>query len=377
MRSRFVSPGLSSEEAALRSFDALCGAFYARLLAQPTASALESALLELDPDFELLSLASGPSGLCLDVRSDLVKRPLLERFQNAAPHGVDVVIERGPRSFEAACSCAAELGVDLKQARVRAGITRGHLLELLVYVPPSKGRLPDETEAAVELFVETCLGERVVDDWIKSIDVAPLVGQGPLRLVQPDATQTAGFHLSELKAALDCTVQGIHAQLPERPLCQMPERDDWVMLEAEPGQARARQADLVYASTCLPEMLKCFLEDAPFASVRFSRHAEHFAYLKYADAGQPEARVRARQLLEDRVDRALRELALGAVVGNGIGQHHSYIDLALGDVDRALGVLKHAAQACSLPTASWLLFCDTVWQLEWVGLRPQTEPPER
>lgn len=148
------------------------------------------------------------------------------------------------------------------------------------------------------------------------------------------------------------------------------------MLEVEAGDGGASaQADLLLASTFLPEMLKCFLEGSPFSSIRFARHGERFAYLKYESTGALRERVAARQGLEDALDARLRSAGLGSVVGNGVGRNHCYVDLALTDVDRALGELKSVARRASLPCESWILFCDTEWYFEWVGVWEHTPPP--
>jgi hypothetical protein len=82
-----------------------------------------------------------------------------------------------------------------------------------------------------------------------------------------------------------------------------------------------------------------------------------------------------RTAFEDNLDRALRAAKLGAVVGNGIGVLHSYVDVALGDAEAAVPTLRKVAKSSGLDKRSWLLFCDGEWRDEWVGLFDDAPEP--
>jgi hypothetical protein len=369
MRCRFASLDSPTEQESLRLFDERALAFYQRLLDR-AFSELGDALAEVDGDFELLSVKAEGEVTSVDVRASVARRPWLERFAEVRPSGVEVVTERGPFAFDEVCEHVAELtGFDVSQARVRAGVTRGHLFELVLYLPEASAALDSAAELAAELAVEGCLGERSVENWVQSIEVAPLPRKGPLKVVQPDSPSSDSFPLPELKLTMDRAVQSVLASLPDTPLCLQLPKSDWVMLEAEPldGATRA-QSDLILASTFLPEMLKCFLQESPFASERFSRHSERFVYLKYPAQGALAARVRERQALEDAVDAALRDRRLGCVVGNGLGQGHCYIDLALLNLEESLPWLCRAVQGAGISRQAALWFCDSEWQDEWIEI---------
>ncbi len=126
----------------------------------------------------------------------------------------------------------------------------------------------------------------------------------------------------------------------------------------------------------MPEMLKCFLSGAPFASRRFSRHGELFCYLKVKSKElEPRLALSARRVLEDALDAALVSERCGRVVGGGVGVRYSYVDLALDGVERALGVLREVAARVGLPDQSWLLFCDGALDDVWAPLHPSSPPP--
>jgi hypothetical protein len=189
---------------------------------------------------------------------------------------------------------------------------------------------------------------------------------GPLKLIDAAANRDQTFPLHELRLTVERTVEGVRAGLPARPLCLEPSRADWLLLEAQPDQTSdVGQADLMVASTCAPEMLKCYLQAAPFSSLRFSRCGERFAYLKYRASGEFAARVEARQVLEDELDRELRARGLGCVVGNGVGSAHCYIDFALLDVDSAIALVCEWARAAELWSAAGC--CSAILSGSWSG----------
>jgi hypothetical protein len=139
----------------------------------------------------------------------------------------------------------------------------------------------------------------------------------------------------------------------------------------EPADDWADEDDLVLATTCVPELLKCHLEKAPFSSVRFSRHEEMFFCLKYLSEGSPEARLLARQTLEDALERALVAKRAGRVVGAGLGLRYAYIHLVLSALDAGLRVVSDVGRSLALPPRSWVLPFDSdlggEWHEIWAG----------
>jgi hypothetical protein len=147
---------------------------------------------------------------------------------------------------------------------------------------------------------------------------------------------------------------------------------------AERADDYPAQDDLLLASTYLPEMLKCFLAGSPFASSRFSRHGELFAYLKVeSHETDPRLSLSTRRVLEDALDAALVSECAGRVVGSGLGVRYSYVDFALANVDHAIDVVADVARRVGLPKRSWLLFCDTALDGEWAPVHPDAPAPPR
>jgi hypothetical protein len=270
----------------------------------------------------------------------------------------------------------AETGVDFSRAAARAGFTRGHLLDVVIKLPGARGTRGEE--AAAERLVTTLLGEAAADDWIDQVTLEPAPHGGALPVLQSLPESGSYFALAELAAAVTAAAQGLHAGLPAEPLWASGGEQRWTLLEldVDPADDYARQADVALCTTFMPEMLRCYLYGSPFASRRFSRHGEIFAYLKHVSAGGgTRDALAARRVLEDALDAALVVERCGRVVGSGMGVVYSYVDFALSSLDRALSVIRTIASRVGLPPRSWLLFCDNELSDDWAAVHPASPPP--
>jgi hypothetical protein len=99
-----------------------------------------------------------------------------------------------------------------------------------------------------------------------------------------------------------------------------------------------------------------------------------FAYLKLESRGAAEERLAFRTALEDAIAKELPRGA-GRVIGNGLGVRYVYVDLALADLGAAVPCVTAAARSSSVAERSWLLFCDSDWADEWIGVWETTPPP--
>jgi hypothetical protein len=305
-----------------------------------------------------------------------------ERFRSGPEAELLALVsaDRGGRrvSLEAALALVNQTwGVDLSRAKARAGFSRGHLLDVVVSLPGGRGDAR-ELEAARQLLT-LVLGEARVSDWLGELGVVPAPRGGPLAVVQSQASGEENFFpLSELRAAFEAAITGLYLGLPELPLCEVGGEQRWTLLELEVERAAdyAAQDDAVLASTFMPEMLKCFLSGSSFASCRFSRHGELFAYLKFRQRPRDlRAGLAARRVLEDAIDAALVTERAGRVVGSGLGVLYAYVNFALSDLERGVTAVRSVGRRVGLPEQSWILFCDNALEAEWVGLRPGAVPP--
>ncbi len=300
--------------------------------------------------------------------------PLAERVVGLSPPGLTVLSRRPPSPLPAALAAHA-LGARWAQAKVRAGFARGHLIDVVLHVPAGSGSA--EENSAAEELVWALLGERRADDWIGSVQAVAAPRGGPLQVIG-GTEQAQLFALAELPGAVEAAVRGLYAGFVAEPFWKRQLEAEWTLFELEPDPTQSPesgQADLVLASTCVPELLHCALTNAPFSSSRFTRTDELFFYLKYRASGISDERLAARSKLEDVLDQVLVAGHAGRVVGGGMGLRYDYVYLALSDAERGLAAVVGFGRDARLPAASWLLPFDTDLGDEWLEIWPNTGAP--
>ncbi|HEX7453088.1 MAG TPA: hypothetical protein VF294_12415 [Polyangiaceae bacterium] len=283
--------------------------------------------------------------------------------------------------FSAPLSCAAALaqvsrqsGLQLNKARARSGFGRGHLLDIVVYVPGGKGT-PDETDAA-EALVRLLVGEELFERWVGRVSATPTVRGGALTVLNTNAEERSALPVETLPETLCAAIAGLKQGLPEA-VDAHAANDDWVLFELEPEPAAdfAAQDDLVVCSTRVPELKKCFLRGEPFFSGRFANSNVLYAYLKYDSlAGTTEARLAARARFEEAFSRSVRS-EQAALVGLGLGVRYGYLDLAVTDFDCIGQQLLPGLRAAGIAQRAWLLFCDSELEREHVPVHSDSPEP--
>jgi hypothetical protein len=284
--------------------------------------------------------------------------------------------------FAAPSSCAAALaqvrsrsGVQLDKARTRSGFARGHLLDIVVYVPGGKGT-PDETDAAEEL-VRLLVGEELFERWVGRVSATPTMRGGALTVLNTNAEERSALPIETLPDTVRAAIAGLKQGLALLPEPSAANNEDWLLFELEPEPARdfAAQDDLVVCSTRVPELKKCFLRGEPFFSGRFSNSGALFTYLKYDSPERTTlARLAERARFEDALARALSPEQV-RLVGLGLGLRYSYLDLAVTDADCVREQLLPALCAAEITKRAWLLFCDSELDREYLALYPDSPEP--
>ncbi len=350
------------------SFERGAQAFWSSAVACPSAQAASDVrrlLARVEPRLGWVPPKSAQPGVV--TYAELEARGAAEKLVELAPRAIDAQVGRPRVPWpELSARVAAQTGVDASSARVRAGFTRGHLLEVVVGVPAGVGDLL----SVAELLVEGLLGECFVDDWVAAIDAVPLQRGGALRVIQADSPASGMHPFSDLCAIAERAVSAVDAELPREPRALRAVGAEWTLLEMEPGEG-GPQPERVLASTYEPELLKCALEGAPFHSRRFSRGGERFLWIGAPALGEGSARSARRQHVEEALDRALRARGLGAVIGSGFGERFDYLDLCLSAPesartftdparDPALAFIAELAPQLGLSGAT-LAFYDTRW----------------
>jgi hypothetical protein len=297
--------------------------------------------------------------------------PARERSQNARVASHDSVPTQAEREQRLG-ALAASSGLDLSRARARAGFTRGHLIDVVVYAGEGDARARDVAERATR----DLLGAALWDAWIGEVMAAPLPRGGPLAVVGSDVERT--FPLCELPDAVTAAIDGLLRGLPSEPLYRVERDSGWTLFDLEPelGVDYAEQDDLVVCSTLTPELVKAYLQGLPIHSGRFSRHGELFCYMKLDGDGAPSTtRLACRNAIQNALDAQLARNAAGCVVGDGMGLRYSYVSLALADPERGQNLACEVARTAGAPDRSWLLFYDVARRREWRGVWDRTPPP--
>lgn len=399
MRIRFAPPARDRDVAGRDALQARIHAFWSSAGGELSAFARrggvpgELAALERSLSAQLAQVSPG-LGIEVDVIAERTVRVVLSALEGGAPEPlVAELIRRAPASDKfvavrhrppmaldlALADVRARGGVDLAGARVRAGFSRGHLLEIVVYSHAVSSAADEAALDAANMLVPRLVGEQVFDEWVGSIDVAPLGRGGALRVLHESTPgPDAALPLAELKRSVDAAIRGVDLELPEQPYHAFCERAEWTLLELTPKPAEdyAAQDDLALLATMLPEAMKSFLQGAPFSSRRFSKCGEHFAYVKMDVSGRSvEERHELRLELEDRLNALLVPGRAGCVVGAGLGVKYLYFELALQRLEDGVRLTRDKLAKLGVGPRAWIQFCDSALRHEWVGIPDDAVAP--
>jgi hypothetical protein len=343
--------------------------------------------------------------VALTVRRDAHVHAELAAFEASAWPLAELLLQQAPADL----GCALSLGrmavplesalaevhashqLELDNASVRAGFGRGHLLEVTLGVPGGTGS--ENEQNAAENLVRAVLGDRVFETWIGAVHVTAAPRSGSLRVLAAHAPRTT-LRLFELFDTVAAAALGVLQGLPEQSRAQATaldvaggslgvgtERDDargdWTLLETEPLEAAlgVRKDDLVLASTCTPELLRCYLDGSPCASRRFSRAGERFVFVSYED---DERTMRGRLARRTAIEAALSEAVAGegAVTGVGFGVKTTYVDLALCHLETGLARLVSKLKELDAPARTFIQFFDSELSDEWLSIWPDSRLTE-
>jgi hypothetical protein len=305
--------------------------------------------------------------------------PLAQLLLAQAPRALESVLSLGRAAVPLELALAEverTYGVALGRASLRAGFGRGHLLEITLGVPGGAGS--ENEQIAAENLVRAVLGDRLFETWVGAVHASVEPRLGSLRVLDVRAPRTK-LQVQELFDTVAAAVRGVLSGLPERSYADRlnaaaQSAEEWTMLEVEPAPdaAGGRKEDLLLASTCTPELLRCFLDDAPCASRRFSRAGESFVYVSYADElTSMEQRLAKRSELESAISSGL--VGAGAVTGVGLGVRTSYLDVALCNLETGLPRLVSNLRAHGAPRDSVVQFFDSELSEEWLSIWPDSQ----
>lgn len=335
---------------------------------------MQATLQSIEPNlmWEFGRGLEGGHRLVITPESRFDLRPLVDEILRRAPalDGWSSYGHRLPEAHAEACAMVeARCGTPLAATGFECKAGAYNRIDVTVEFPRSQVR--DHRDLAFSqafVLIESLLGEAMLNTWIGGIEV------GPKRWRSSD--------LRDLPLAVQALRKGVLEGLPSRPLCEVLEDEaaPWSVIKLKPTSAEdyAAQSDMFVGKTVRFEQWKNGRDNTSYYSERYSKVGEMFCYLKI-DGSQDldEEGFGDKAEIEDALDAALRPRGLGCVVGGGTGLRYSYIDLALTDLGPAVGVVREVLRAGRLTRRSWLLFYDSEWAHEWVGVWEDSPPPPR
>lgn len=328
---------------------------------------------EFGPARRTANAQAGGHRLVITPESEHWLRPMLGYVLSRTPQipGWEFYAHRLPEDVEMArATVQGRCGVQLNQAGIEARIGRHRKIDVL-YTFPQERWSEEQARNVAFVLTETLLGEETLDGWIGAIDA-----------VDPKEPGHRWLPLERAGATVTAVATSMMEQLPGEPAFLVDkESAKWSNYEMKrEGDAEdyPERCDIIVGSTCRMELIEAVMSGRLFDSRCHSRHKEIFCYLKI-DAGEVDGseRLDHRASLEDPLDAALQQAALGGTIGGASGIRYSYVDLALMNVMQAIPIIRQVLAQQRAPLRTWLLFFDSHFEEEWLGAYPQTPPPPR
>ena len=298
--------------------------------------------------------------------------PLAQWVVSALPNDRLISVGRAAGSLDEALDKARRLGVDLASSRVRVGFSRGHLLEIYVFVPLDVDVAADRLQFSAEIFLETLLGDAIMDDWVGTVDVDRIARSKGLLVMADSRSSTVSYPLSEARDLVERGIAALTEELPDSIIRSRLEAADWTALTIDESSDLNESDDLpqpdrCFATTRFPEALKACLQGLPFCSSRFCRGEEIWISLSWT-AQRAESRAQLREQVEAILSDSSPyngpvhpgvDFLLG---GSGFGIERDYVDLWVRNDELTIGSV--AMMVAQLTKSVCLEFYDTKWREE-------------
>lgn len=245
-------------------------------------------------------------------------RPRLRWLRDAGSAAPRVRVGRPSGSHHSALLSAPSLD----GLRVRVGVGKGHVFDIVLGLPIDQERDPEALEESFLAYLEHLMGQEFVEDWLGEILIERVPSRRGLTVLS-SAGLPPNYALEVLSDLL--FRGGLGLSLGRR---DPGERDRWVAFELDEGaSADAVQPGRTFVSTSVPEVLGPIFAGIPHASRRFFAAHERLVWIEWpADASD---RSRHRREIEERVDGLVRSFGGRGVVGTGFGPRADYVDLVI------------------------------------------------
>ncbi len=319
-------------------------AFFGALECEQLESAQEI-LKVIDPEFRVRRTEQGLNSELASAQTpaweldyaSLSKRHVAEWLLGEAAQNISLGL--APRSVnDALKQLELKLKLELSGFRCRVGVSRGHLLEVVIAIPLDIKLNADRLAYLAEELVSRTLGDFFCDEWLAHVDVTRIARTRGLMMLNDEIKSAETYAVSELATLAHRGARLILEQVPQQEGGSARKSEQsYTALEIPPGREGALQAERVYASTAHPEALKAVLEGLPFSSARFRRDGALFLYLSFECSGGAEARLQTLQKVEDDLSAYFQQRLESS--GSGFSASEQYFDFFLLDANSSLPLL--------------------------------------
>ncbi|MEQ8275383.1 MAG: hypothetical protein RMA76_37515 [Deltaproteobacteria bacterium] len=312
--------------------------------------------------------------LVLTPEFDVALQPLVERIVARAPAdiGFELHTERPAEPIDVAVLFVQEqIGIDLRAASVLVRDGEHRRFDLDFFFPG--GGSKDDLEAAAYIATSKLLGEAITERWVGEVTAK---GGGRLKMFSKPAAPIGSVLIGDFARTIATRIEARRAELPSAPCVDYVRDAEWSVFELDGQDAMFAQFDLFTAISPNDALFRATHSGDNFYDERFSRYGETFAYLKIdGREGLDGSKYEDRGEIEDELTEMLEKHGLGTTVGGGTGAVHSYVELALLEIDTAVEMIAKTLREGGAPRRSWIQFHRADWSREWVGVYPDAPRP--
>jgi hypothetical protein len=278
--------------------------------------------------------------------------------------GLEFYGERPAESAEfVGPSVQGRTGQPVPDGHVLIEVNDRNALDLTFHLASCSGPDDERAQAAASIATEVLLGEMTMYRWVSSISV------------DKPSRKKSLVPLGDLPNAVKQAMGDVRGALPKKPFRQRLKNASWSLFKLEPEQAKDYPLLLDQFTAITMDVPMFRAARMPlFASERFSRLGEFFAYVKIdGSKGLAGSAFGDRVEIENAIAEALGEY--GAVIGGGTGLRYSYVELALEDVRKGVARVQRALRDGRIPQRTFIQFHDEELATEWIGIYPETPRP--
>jgi len=321
---------------------------------------------------------TGKRRLVVTAERHHARRPLARAAVRRAPKikGWEVSDARNPRvaipkAVEAILIRSRSEAIAIEELRPVAGAHR--LVELIAYGQGEREFLADQAGVIFAVL----LGDLADQIWLGDTIGVVRGRMVDLRRAILGREPRSDHWLSDFREAALSVISRFEGHRPERPAAATPLSGARLRtLKRRPVEGDpARRRDATRYRTRYDALVAARFAGVPIASLRFSRFGESFCGLKIALAGAPTlARDDRLDDLAGLLEAALKADGTGGITGCGHGLAHVYIDLALADLEGAVGLIRSVLSEQRMTGPAWMIFDEAGLGAYYLPVTPNTPP---